>query len=188
METMVGGQTGGVIEKVTPAAGASDANAGAGAGAEHDGGEHHGAGHDGGEHHRAGQEDVSPAATWASLAAASAAVVGSTPRVWTLSDAEILTALVTDQVAAAQREAGRLALIRELDSRGVAAQGGATSTAAYLAHQLLIDGARAASDVRAARALDPAGDQPPEPGAPTPSRSAPDVASPREAPPARTLT
>jgi hypothetical protein len=116
-----------------------------------------------------------PLAAWASLATASQVVVGSASRAWELGDRDLLDVLVAHQVAVAQQDAARLAIIRELDARGIAAQDGATSTAAFLAHRLLVDGARAASDVRAARALDPAGDQPPAPGAPTPSRTRPDV-------------
>jgi hypothetical protein len=119
--------------------------------------------------------DISPAAAWRALAVASVAVVGSVPRVWELSDQDLLGVLVAERESAARREAARLALVRELDARGVAAQGGATSTAAFLAHRLLVDPAVAARDVKAARALDPAGDVPPAPGAPAPSRTRPDV-------------
>ncbi|HEX8496430.1 MAG TPA: DUF222 domain-containing protein [Actinomycetales bacterium] len=82
-----------------------------------------------------------------------------------LSDTELVEALRADHVARAQRDAARLALVRELDTRGYAASLSFTSTQAWLAHELLIDGPAAAADVRAARQLDPAGDLPPEPGA-----------------------
>src|SRR4051794_7484149 len=109
-------------------------------------------------------EPGDPVGAWAALGAAARAV--ATAPLWRLSDDQV-AGLLRDQVAdAARTEAARLALIRELDTRGWAAAVGATSTQAWLAQALLIDPRTAAADVRAARALDPAGDAPPEPGAP----------------------
>jgi hypothetical protein len=119
--------------------------------------------------------DIPPVAAWQSLAAASRVVVGSASRTWELCDQDLLDILVAEQAAAAQREAARLTIIRELDARGIAARDGATSTAALLAHRLRVDWGRAVGDVKASRALDPAGDQPPAPGAPAPSRTPADV-------------
>src|SRR4051794_7939216 len=109
-------------------------------------------------------EPGDPVAAWAALGAAARAV--ATAPLWRLSDDQV-AGLLRDQVAdAARTEAARLALIRELDTRGWAAAVGATSTQAWLAQALLIDPRTAAADVRAARALDPAGDAPPQPGVP----------------------
>jgi Domain of unknown function (DUF222) len=94
-------------------------------------------------------------------------VVDDEDRLWTFTDEDLLALSETDRVAAARRESGRLALIRELDSRGAAQEWAATSTGALLSHRLLIDPSVAAADVRAARRLDPAGDVPPGPGTPT---------------------
>jgi hypothetical protein len=77
--------------------------------------------------------------------------------------ADLLRAQAADL---ARVEAARLALIRELDDRGWAARVGAVSTASWLAQAVRVDPRTAAGEVRAARALDPAGDTPPEPGAP----------------------
>ncbi|HEX8495590.1 MAG TPA: DUF222 domain-containing protein [Actinomycetales bacterium] len=95
---------------------------------------------------------------WQQLAVGSAAVAHAP--VWQLSDTELVEALRAEQVAEAQRVAGRLALLRELDVRGCAAGLSFTSTQAWLSHELLIDRTTAAADVRAARQLDPVGDVP----------------------------
>lgn len=100
---------------------------------------------------------------WRVLAQASAAVAAAP--VWQLSDDEIVEALRADHVAQAQRVAAQLGLVRELDARGYATAQGAASTQAWLAHELLLDRAAAAAEVRAARQLDPVGDVPPAPGA-----------------------
>lgn len=83
---------------------------------------------------------------------------------WQLSDDDVVGLLRAQAVALAQLEAGRLALIRDLEARGWASRVGATSTSVWLREALHIDHRAAAADVRAARALDPAGDVPPEPG------------------------
>ncbi len=83
---------------------------------------------------------------------------------WQLGTDQVVELLRAQAVAVAQLEAGRLALLRELDDRGWAAQVGATSTAVWLSQALLVDRRVAVADVRAARALDPEGDVPPEPG------------------------
>src|SRR6476646_5024214 len=105
------------------------------------------------------------ASAFGSLAEASAKVAAVAGSVWELSDADLLAVLRAEQVAAAQREGARLAVLRELDRRGVARDGGAASTGAWLSHQLLVAPRVAAADVRAARELDPDADLPPEPGA-----------------------
>src|SRR4051794_13907050 len=131
-------------------------------------------------------EPGDPVAAWAALGAAARAV--ATAPLWRLSDDQV-AGLLRDQVADAARiEAARLALIRELDTRGWAAAVGATSTQAWLAHALLIAPRTAAADVRAARALDPAGDAPPEPGAPVLTGAARSDADPVLAPTGRALT
>ena len=99
---------------------------------------------------------------WAELAQASTAVAVS--QTWQLSDEQLVAALRAEQVAAAQRDSARLALIRELDQRGYALTAGTTGTAAWLAHELLIDPRVAAADVRAAYQLDPRGDTAPPAG------------------------
>src|SRR4051794_31974951 len=131
-------------------------------------------------------EPGDPVGAWAALGAAARAV--ATAPLWRLSDDQV-AGLLRDQVADAARiEAARLALIRELDTRGWAAAVGATSTQAWLAQALLIDPRTAAADVRAARALDPAGDAPPEPGAPVLTGAARSDADPVLAPTGRALT
>ena len=100
---------------------------------------------------------------WQQLAAASAAVAHAP--VWQLSDTDLVETLRAEQVAEAQRIAGRLALLRELDVRGYAAGLSFTSTQAWLSHELLINRTTAAADVRAARQLDPVGDVLPAAGA-----------------------
>src|SRR3954453_21896830 len=85
---------------------------------------------------------------------------------WRHGEDDLVQRLREYEAVRARLDAHRLALVRELDTRGWAAAVGATSTQAWLAHALLIDPRTAAADVRAARALDPAGDAPPEPGVP----------------------
>ncbi len=104
-------------------------------------------------------------AAWAQLAAASAAVAAQAGSMWQLTAAELREVLAADHVAAAQRDAARLAVLRDVDARGLAAEQGYASTQAWLSHELLIDRPKAAADVRAARQLDPLGDVPPAPGA-----------------------
>src|SRR3954466_8590551 len=131
-------------------------------------------------------EPGDPVAAWAALGAVARAV--ATAPLWRLSEEQV-AGLLRDQVADVARiEAARLALVRELDARGWAAAVGATSTQAWLAHALLVDPRTAAADVRAARALDPAGDAPPEPGAPVMTGARRSDADPVLAPTGRALT
>src|SRR4051812_6534842 len=109
-------------------------------------------------------DPVDAVGAWAALGAAARAV--ATAPLWRLSEEQVVGLLRAQVADVARIEAARLALVRELDARGWAAAVGATSTQAWLAHALLIDPRTAAADVRAARALDPAGDAPPEPGVP----------------------
>ena len=104
------------------------------------------------------------AAAWGAVAEASVKVAAVAGQVWELSDADLVAVLRAEAIGAAQRDAARLAVVRELDARGVAVRAGAVSTAAWLSRELLVDGRVAAADVRAARQLDPAGDTPPQPG------------------------
>src|SRR4051812_11692935 len=85
---------------------------------------------------------------------------------WRHGEEDLVQGLREYEAVRARLDAHRLALVPELDTRGWAARVGATSTQAWLAQALLIDPRTAAADVRAARALDPAGDAPPEPGVP----------------------
>ena len=111
-----------------------------------------------------GQHLPAAAAAWAAVAEASGKVAAVAGQVWELSDADLVAVLRSEAVAAAQLDAARLAVVRELDTRGVAARSGAVSTAAWLSRELLVDGRVAAADVRAARQLDPEGDTPPRRG------------------------
>src|SRR5215217_9038963 len=113
-----------------------------------------------------------PVAAWAALSAAARAVA-SAP-LWRCSDEQLVDLLRAQVGDLARIDAARLALVRELDTRGWAAAVGATSTQAWLAQALRVDPRVAAADVRAARALDPAADQGPQPGVPVltgPARS-----------------
>src|SRR4051812_11024289 len=83
---------------------------------------------------------------------------------WRHGEDDLVERLRAYEGLRARLDAHRLALVRELDARGWAARVGATSTQAWLAQALLVDPRTAATDVRAARALDPAGDTAPEPG------------------------
>src|SRR5215213_6265662 len=85
---------------------------------------------------------------------------------WRHSEDDLVERLREYESVRARLDAHRLALVRELDARGWAAAVGATSTQAWLAQALRVDPRVAAADVRAARALDPAADAPPEPGVP----------------------
>src|SRR4051812_50198479 len=105
-----------------------------------------------------------PVAAWGLVGVAARAVSGA--RLWRCTDDQLVELLRAQAVDLARVEAARLGLIRELDARGWAVRVGATSTQAWLAHGLRVDPRAAAADVRAARALDPAGDLPPQPGAP----------------------
>src|SRR5215218_8170964 len=105
-----------------------------------------------------------PMAAWAALGAAARAVAGAP--LWRCSDEQLVDLLRAQVGHLARIDAARLALVRELDARGWAAAVGATSTQAWLAQALRVDPRVAAADVRAARALDPAADQTPEPGVP----------------------
>src|SRR5215212_8795862 len=113
-----------------------------------------------------------PIGAWAALSAAATAVAGAP--LWRCSDEQLVDLLRAQVGHLASIDAARLALVRELDTRGWAAAVGATSTQAWLAQALRVDPRTAAADVRAARALDPAADTPPEPGLPVltgPARS-----------------
>jgi Domain of unknown function (DUF222) len=160
METTVGDQAGGAGE--TPTHPTSD----------HDRGGDATGGDDGERRRGAGPDGMGPAETWR-CTVVSQELVDSMSRIGELSDAELIDVLIADRAAEAQHEAAWLSLIRELDSRGIAARLGATSTAAFLSHRWPIDPDQAARDVLAARRLDPAGDQPPQPGAS--SRPPPDM-------------
>src|SRR5215212_4840076 len=105
-----------------------------------------------------------PIGAWAALSAAASAVAGAS--LWRCSDDQLVDLLRVQVGDLARIDAARLALVRELDSRGWAAAVGATSTQAWLAQALRVDPRVAAADVRAARALDPAAGQPPQPGVP----------------------
>jgi hypothetical protein len=108
-----------------------------------------------------------PESAWGLVGAASDAVAVAGAGLWRCTDEQLVDLLRAQAADLARIEAARLGLVRELDARGWAARVGATSTQAWLAHALRVDPRAAAADVRAARALDPAGDAPPEPGAPT---------------------
>ncbi|HKG50317.1 MAG TPA: DUF222 domain-containing protein, partial [Actinomycetales bacterium] len=93
---------------------------------------------------------------------------------WRHSEDDLVDRLREYEAVRARLDAHRLALVRELDARGWAAAVGATSTQAWLAQALRVDPRVAAADVRAARALDPAADETPQPGLPVltgPARS-----------------
>ena len=104
-------------------------------------------------------------AAWAAVTEATTKVAAAAGSLWELTDTQLVTVLDQEHTAAAAREGARLAVIRELDQRGHARTTGATGTAAWLAHRLLIDPARAHADVRAAHQLDPDADTPPPPHA-----------------------
>jgi hypothetical protein len=104
---------------------------------------------------------------WGLVGAAADAVAGAGAGLWRCTDEQLVDLLRAQAVDLARIEAARLGLVRELDARGWAARVSAASTQAWLAHALRVDPRVAAADVRAARALDPAGDAPPEPGTPT---------------------
>ena len=108
-------------------------------------------------------------AAWAAVTEATTKVAAATGSLWELTDSQLVTVLDVENTAAAARDGARLAVIRELDQRGHPTATGATSTAAWLAHRLLIDPARAHAEVRAAHQLDPDADVPPPPGTPTPN-------------------
>src|SRR5690349_11971910 len=113
--------------------------------------------------------DVAPAAS--PVSPAWSAFLGGVDGVlceglWQLSDDAVADRLRDFEVVRARLDAHRLALLRELDTRGWAARVGACSTASWVAQALRVDPRAAAADVRAARALDPAGDVPPAPGRP----------------------
>jgi len=80
----------------------------------------------------------------------------STPEPCTLSDAELVTRL--DEVFAAEQmlAAQLLALIAQIDARGLAARDGATSTAAWLRERLRLHPVAARQMVRLAQALESA--------------------------------
>ena len=110
-----------------------------------------------------------PVGAWAAVTEATTKAVAECGSLWELSDDQLVEILDAEHAAAATREGARLAVIRELDQRGHAHAAGATGTAAWLAHRLLIDPARAHHDVRAAQQLDPDADTPPPPGVLTPN-------------------
>src|SRR3954469_10795835 len=101
---------------------------------------------------------------WAVLLRGVEALAGE--ETWRHGEDDLVQQLREYEAVRARLDAHRLALVRELDTRGWAAAVGATSTQAWLAQALLVDPRTAAADVRAARALDPAGAAPPEPGVP----------------------
>src|SRR5689334_17154666 len=103
-------------------------------------------------------------AAWGALGVAARAVVRAP--LWRLSNEQLVDLLRAQADDLARIEAARLGLLRELDTRGWAAEVGACSTASWVAQALRVDPRAAAADVRAARTLDPAGDVPPGPGAP----------------------
>jgi hypothetical protein len=107
-----------------------------------------------------------PVSAWGLVGVAADAVAGAGAGLWRCTDEQLVELLRAQAGDLARIEAARLGLVRELDARGWAARVGAASTQAWLAHALRVDPRAAAADVRAARALDPAGDAPPEPGAP----------------------
>ena len=101
---------------------------------------------------------------WAAVTEATTKAVASCGSLWELTNDQLVTILDAEHTAAATRDGTRLAVIRELDQRGHAVASGATGTAAWLAHRLLVDPARAHAEVRAAQQLDPDADTPPPPG------------------------
>src|SRR4051812_16282339 len=107
-----------------------------------------------------------PVSAWGQVGAAADAVAVAGAGLWRCTDEQLVDLLRAQADDLARIEAARLGLVRELDARGWAARVGAASTQAWLAHALRVDPRAAAADVRAARALDPAGDIPPEVGAP----------------------
>ncbi|HEX8495801.1 MAG TPA: DUF222 domain-containing protein [Actinomycetales bacterium] len=111
-----------------------------------------------------GRDSGEVRAAWAALAAASARVAALAGSMWQLTAQELPQVLAAEHTATAQRDAARLAVIREVDVRGHARSLGFVSTQAWLARELLVDGRVAHADVRAARQLDPVGDVPPPPG------------------------
>ncbi|WP_239394374.1 DUF222 domain-containing protein, partial [Frankia sp. CiP3] len=74
--------------------------------------------------------------------------------VWSLSDAELLTALEDGERLLATVAALRLRLVRDADGRDLAARQGATSTAALLRHRLRLRPGDARMLVELAAALD----------------------------------
>jgi hypothetical protein len=72
---------------------------------------------------------------------------------WSRSDAAVLADCERVFVLEQRMAAVRLALLGELDARGLAREAGATSTVAWLRWRLRLDGGPAASMVRLARAL-----------------------------------
>ena len=118
-----------------------------------------------------GWADAAPAASrpgavgaWAAVTEATTKAGAACGSLWELTNDQLVTILDAEHAAAATRDGARLAVIRELDQRGHAMATGATGTAAWLAHRLLIDPARAHAEVRAAQQLDPDADTPPPPG------------------------
>jgi hypothetical protein len=92
------------------------------------------------------------------------AVAVATSATWTLTDTEVLHLLGSQQATAARLEAGRSALIREVQTRGLVGPVAACSTAAFLARGLGADLVVLRADVRAASRLDPDGVTPLPPG------------------------
>src|SRR5215218_5811271 len=78
-----------------------------------------------------------PMAAWAALGAAARAVADAP--LWRCSDEQLVDLLRTQVGHLARIDAARLALVRELDTRGWAAAVGATSTQAWLAQALRVD-------------------------------------------------
>jgi Domain of unknown function (DUF222)/HNH endonuclease len=102
-----------------------------------------------------GQPDQGPAADWdevlpALLAAAEAAVTAPCER---LPDAAVLDTLLTLESVTARLAAVRLALVAEVDTRGLAAAAGATGPGMLLRERLRMRPGDAHADVRLSRAL-----------------------------------
>ncbi|HKG51110.1 MAG TPA: hypothetical protein VKB14_11775, partial [Actinomycetales bacterium] len=84
-----------------------------------------------------------PMGAWAALSATARAVADAP--LWRCSDEHLVDLLRTLVGDLARIDAARLALIRELDTRGWAAAVGATSTQAWLAQALRVDPRTAAA-------------------------------------------
>ena len=74
--------------------------------------------------------------------------------VWALPDDELVSCVDDVQVLVRRVAAVELALVREIDRRGVAVGQGATSTLAWLRDRYRISGGAASRRVKLARALD----------------------------------
>jgi hypothetical protein len=79
---------------------------------------------------------------------------------WGLSDQELMSCVDTAHALAQQVAAVQLALVRQVDRRGLAVGAGATSTLAWLRDRYRISGTAASHLVKLARALDVGADSP----------------------------